>query len=123
MTMGEEPTTTLTVAKLKALCVLNDVSASGKAELLARLLKRALTKKRSAEVYDESTATFSQPPLKMKRRLRQQSTKETKPTPKQHRMRRLKLTMSLQKQPKPTSRSCSPSRTTKRCPSRCPMPR
>ena len=30
MTMGDEPTTTLTVAKLKALCVLNDVSASGK---------------------------------------------------------------------------------------------
>ena len=38
--MGSEPTTTLTVAKLKALCVLNDLSASGKkAELLARLLE------------------------------------------------------------------------------------
>ena len=43
--MGDEPTTTLTVAKLKALCVLNDVSASGKkAELLARLLEAGVDK-------------------------------------------------------------------------------
>ena len=60
MTMGEEPTTTLTVAKLKALCVLNDVSASGKkAELLARLLEAGVDKETlGIEVYDESTATF-----------------------------------------------------------------
>ncbi|MGB1233232.1 MAG: SAP domain-containing protein, partial [Poseidonia sp.] len=58
--MGEEPTTTLTVAKLKALCVLNDVSASGKkAELLARLLEAGVDKETlGIEVYDESTATF-----------------------------------------------------------------
>ena len=60
MTMGEEPTTTLTVAKLKALCVLNDVSASGKkAELLSRLLEAGVDKETlGIEVYDESTATF-----------------------------------------------------------------
>ncbi|MEL0267199.1 MAG: SAP domain-containing protein, partial [Candidatus Poseidoniales archaeon] len=58
--MGDEPTTTLTVAKLKALCVLNDVSASGKkAELLARLLEAGVDKETlGIEVYDESTATF-----------------------------------------------------------------
>ena len=58
--MGEEPTTTLTVAKLKALCVLNDVSASGKkAELLARLLEAGVDKETlGIEVYDETTASF-----------------------------------------------------------------
>jgi hypothetical protein len=36
--MADAATTTLTVAKLKALCVLNDLSATGKkAELLKRL--------------------------------------------------------------------------------------
>ena len=58
--MGSEPTTTLTVAKLKALCVLNDLSASGKkAELLARLLEAGVDKETlGIEVYDESTSTF-----------------------------------------------------------------
>ena len=58
MTMGDEPTTTLT-AKLKALCVLNDVSASGKAELLARLIEAGVDKETlGMEVFDESVATF-----------------------------------------------------------------
>ena len=58
--MGDEPTTTLTVAKLKALCVLNDVSASGKkAELLARLLESGVDKETlGIEVFDEETSTF-----------------------------------------------------------------
>ena len=58
--MGDEPTTTLTVAKLKALCVLNDVSASGKkAELLARLLEAGGDKETlGIEVFDEETSTF-----------------------------------------------------------------
>ena len=58
--MGDEPTTTLTVAKLKALCVLNDVSASGKkAELLTRLLEAGVDRETlGIEVFDESTATF-----------------------------------------------------------------
>ena len=58
--MGDEPTTTLTVAKLKALCVLNDVSASGKkAELLNRLLEAGVDRETlGIEVYDEKTATF-----------------------------------------------------------------
>ena len=58
--MGDEPTTTLTVAKLKALCVLNDVSASGKkAELLGRLLEAGVDRETlGIEVFDESTATF-----------------------------------------------------------------
>ena len=58
--MGDEPTTTLTVAKLKALCVLNDLSASGKkAELLARLLEAGVDKETlGIEVFDETTATF-----------------------------------------------------------------
>ena len=60
MPMGDEPTTTLTVAKLKALCVLNDVSASGKkAELLNRLLEAGVDRETlGIEVYDEKTATF-----------------------------------------------------------------
>ena len=58
--MGDEPTTTLTVAKLKALCVLNDVSASGKqAGLLARLLEAGVAKETlGIEVFDEETSTF-----------------------------------------------------------------
>lgn len=58
--MEEAPTTTLTVAKLKALCVLNDLSASGKkAELLTRLLDAGVDKETlGIEVFDESTATF-----------------------------------------------------------------
>ena len=58
--MGDGPTTTLTVAKLKALCVLNDVSASGKkAELLARLLEAGVDKETlGIEVFDEETSTF-----------------------------------------------------------------
>ena len=58
--MEEEPTTNLTVAKLKALCVLNDVSASGKkAELLARLLEAGVDKETlGIEVFDEETSTF-----------------------------------------------------------------
>ena len=41
--MDEVPTTSLTVAKLKALCVLNDVSATGKKEeLLLRLLEAGI---------------------------------------------------------------------------------
>ena len=58
--MGSEPTTTLTVAKLKALCVLNDLSASGKkAELLARLLDSGVDKETlGIEVFDEATSTF-----------------------------------------------------------------
>ena len=58
--MGDEPTTTLTVAKLKALCVLNDLSASGKkAELLVRLLEAGVDKETlGIEVFDETTSTF-----------------------------------------------------------------
>ena len=58
--MGEEPTTNLTVAKLKALCVLNDLSASGKkAELLVRLLEAGVDKETlGIEVFDEETSTF-----------------------------------------------------------------
>ena len=58
--MGEGPTTNLTVAKLKALCVLNDLSASGKkAELLDRLLKAGVDKETlGIEVFDEETSTF-----------------------------------------------------------------
>ena len=60
MTMGEELTTNLTVAKLKALCVLNDLSATGKkAELLARLLEAGVDKETlGIEVFDEETSTF-----------------------------------------------------------------
>ena len=58
--MGEEPTSTLTVAKLKALCVLNDLSATGKkAELLTRLLEAGVDKETlGIEVFDEETSTF-----------------------------------------------------------------
>ena len=58
--MGSEPTTTLTVAKLKALCVLNDLSASGKkADLLNRLLEAGVDKETlGIEVFDEATSTF-----------------------------------------------------------------
>ena len=58
--MGEAATTTLTVAKLKALCVLNDLSASGKkSELLERLLDAGVDKETlGVEVFDEKTATF-----------------------------------------------------------------
>ena len=58
--MGEGPTTNLTVAKLKALCVLNDLSASGKkAELLDRLLEAGVDKETlGIEVFDEETSTF-----------------------------------------------------------------
>lgn len=58
--MGDEPTTTLTVAKLKALCVLNDLSASGKkADLLVRLLEAGVDKETlGIEVFDETTSTF-----------------------------------------------------------------
>jgi hypothetical protein len=58
--MGEEPTTNLTVAKLKALCVLNDLSATGKkAELLVRLLEAGVDKETlGIEVFDEKTSTF-----------------------------------------------------------------
>ena len=57
--MGDEPTTTLTVAKLKALCVLSDVSSSGKkAELFERLLEAGFDKETlGIEVFDE-TSTF-----------------------------------------------------------------
>ena len=58
--MGEAATTTLTVAKLKALCILNDLSASGKkSELLERLLDAGVDKETlGVEVFDEETATF-----------------------------------------------------------------
>ena len=58
--MGEEPTSNLTVAKLKALCVLNDLSATGKkAELLVRLLEAGVDKETlGIEVFDEETSTF-----------------------------------------------------------------
>ncbi len=58
--MADAATTTLTVAKLKALCVLNDLSASGKkAELLQRLLDAGVDKETlGVEVFDEDTATF-----------------------------------------------------------------
>jgi hypothetical protein len=58
--MDEVPTTNLTVAKLKALCVLNDVSASGKkSELLQRLLEAGVDNETlGIEVYNEDTATF-----------------------------------------------------------------
>jgi hypothetical protein len=58
--MGEESTTNLTVAKLKALCVLNDLSATGKkAELLVRLLEAGVDKETlGIEVFDEKTSTF-----------------------------------------------------------------
>ena len=43
--MAETPTTPLTVAKLKALCVLNDLKTTGKkAELLERLLEAGIDK-------------------------------------------------------------------------------
>jgi hypothetical protein len=60
MTMVETPTTPLTVAKLKALCVLNDLSSTGKkAELLERLLEAGVDKETlGIEVFDEETATF-----------------------------------------------------------------
>ncbi len=58
--MGEAATTTLTVAKLKALCILNDLSASGKkSELLERLLEAGVDKETlGVEVFDDKTATF-----------------------------------------------------------------
>ena len=58
--MVETPTTPLTVAKLKALCVLNDLSSTGKkAELLERLLEAGVDKETlGIEVFDEETATF-----------------------------------------------------------------
>ena len=58
--MADAATTTLTVAKLKALCVLNDLSATGKkAELLQRLLDAGVDKETlGVEVFDEDTATF-----------------------------------------------------------------
>ncbi|MDP6199297.1 MAG: SAP domain-containing protein [Candidatus Poseidonia sp.] len=60
--MDEGPTTNLTVAKLKALCVLNDLSASGKkAELLQRLLDAGVDRETlGLEVFDEETATFQE---------------------------------------------------------------
>ena len=60
--MDEEPTTNLTVAKLKALCVLNDLSASGKkSELLQRLLDAGVDRETlGLEVFDEETATFQE---------------------------------------------------------------
>ena len=65
MTMADVPTTNLTVAKLKALCVLNDLSASGKkADLLARLLEAGVDKETlGVEVFDEATATFHAAPV------------------------------------------------------------
>ena len=50
----------LTVAKLKALCVLNDVATTGvKADLLQRLLDAGLDKETlGIEVFDEATASF-----------------------------------------------------------------
>ena len=62
--MADVPTTNLTVAKLKALCVLNDLSASGnKAELLTRLLEAGVDKETlGIEVFDEATATFHSVP-------------------------------------------------------------
>ena len=58
--MAETPTTPLTVAKLKALCVLNDLQSTGKkADLLARLLEAGVDKETlGIEVFDEETATF-----------------------------------------------------------------
>ena len=58
--MGDAATTTLTVAKLKALCILNDLSASGKkSELLERLLEAGVDKETlGVEVFDDKTATF-----------------------------------------------------------------
>lgn len=63
--MADVPTTNLTVAKLKALCVLNDLSASGKkADLLARLLEAGVDKETlGVEVFDEATATFHAAPV------------------------------------------------------------
>lgn len=60
--MDGGPTTNLTVAKLKALCVLNDLSASGKkAELLQRLLDAGVDRETlGLEVFDEETATFQE---------------------------------------------------------------
>lgn len=58
--MGKAPTTNLTVAKLKALCVLNDVPVTGKKEeLLLRLLEAGVDRETlGMEVFDEETATF-----------------------------------------------------------------
>lgn len=60
--MDEVPTTNLTVAKLKALCVLNDLSAAGKkAELLQRLLDAGVDRETlGMEVFDEESATFQE---------------------------------------------------------------
>ena len=58
--MDDVPTTNLTVAKLKALCVLNDVPATGKKdELLQRLMEAGVDNETlGIEVFDDSTATF-----------------------------------------------------------------
>ena len=58
--MDDAATTTLTVAKLKALCILNDLSASGKKSvLLERLLEAGVDKETlGVEVFDDKTATF-----------------------------------------------------------------
>ena len=58
--MDDVPTTNLTVAKLKALCVLNDVSATGKKpELLLRLMEAGVDNETlGIEVFDDSTSTF-----------------------------------------------------------------
>ena len=58
--MDDVPTTNLTVAKLKALCVLNDVSATGKKpELLLRLIEAGVDNETlGIEVFDDSTSTF-----------------------------------------------------------------
>jgi hypothetical protein len=58
--MDDVPTTNLTVAKLKALCVLNDVSATGKKpELLLRLMEAGVDNETlGIEVLDDSTSTF-----------------------------------------------------------------
>jgi hypothetical protein len=99
MTMDDVPATNLTVAKLKALCVLNDVSATGKKdELVARLLEAGVDRETlGIEVFDDSTATFqstengeevvhddeeaSEPPTEAKDEERSEDEDEPEPAP------------------------------------------
>ena len=60
--MSSEEISTLTVAKLKALCILNDLPTSGKkSELVERLLESGLTKKEVGLPHQEEDKTVEQP--------------------------------------------------------------
>ena len=60
--MSSEEISTLTVAKLKALCILNDLPTSGKkSELVERLLESGLSKKEVGLPQPEEERTVEQP--------------------------------------------------------------